>query len=80
MKMESIKIDFNKIENVEYENFDYDGKHWTCVENGHGQNVKGLWMICSNGEKSTRIYKADLLKTDQNKAFALFHPEAFSNN
>lgn len=74
-----MKIDFNKIQNVKHNEFDYEGQHWylgfahplfqNCKKEGFSK--WGLWGWYTNGVETIMIYKSDI--KDHNKRAALFN-------
>lgn len=66
------------MENVKHGEFDVNGVKWTIAKNSNGRNrvgtsSRGIWNDMTNGVQIVRIYKADVLKIDKNKAIALFN-------
>jgi hypothetical protein len=77
------KTELARITNVSYNRFTLDGVEWRAGIAGHssdephlnfmGFSPRGIWTDFTDGTRTVRINKADLLAIDREKAVALFN-------
>lgn len=69
------KLDFSKMHDIRHGSFTYNGKEWHMVdEHSGGTSARGLWIIVTDGENFSRVYKKDMLdKGFFDRALALFN-------